>query len=173
MWPGDQFDSYELLQLQTALGTCQAPTSFSDGEIGRGNIGHFGNNFVGQDAPPANSAISSFDVYNSMEEPTSQMTSVDYGSGVSGSGIKIRTRQPQVRRHSDNLVAQGSAPRRIRLLVERSVESVGNFKVNDATHVDDEDEVQSAVTEVSFINLDNVEFLLKCIHQLCFVHTII
>jgi hypothetical protein len=58
------------------------------------------------------------------------------------------------------LVAQGSAPRRIRLLVERSVESVGNFKVNDATHVDDEDEVQSAVTEVSFINLDNVEFLL-------------
>uniref|UniRef100_A0A3N7HG32 NAC domain-containing protein n=1 Tax=Populus trichocarpa TaxID=3694 RepID=A0A3N7HG32_POPTR len=149
VWPGDQFDSYELLQLQTALGTCQAPTSFSDGEIGGGNIGHFGNNFVGQDAPPANSAISSFDVYNSMEEPTSQMTSVDYGSGVSGSGIKIRTRQPQVRRHSDNLVAQGSAPRRIRLLVERSVESVGNFKVNDATHVDDEDEVQSAVTEAT------------------------
>ncbi|XP_061984049.1 NAC domain-containing protein 14-like isoform X2 [Populus nigra] len=149
VWPGDQFDSYELLQMQTALGTCQSPTSFSDGEIGRGNIGHFGNNFVGQDAPSANSAISSFDVYNSMEEPTSQMTSVDYGSGVSGTGIKIRTRQPQVRRHSDNLVAQGSAPRRIRLLVERSVESVGNFKVNDATHVDDEDEVQSAVTKAT------------------------
>ncbi|KAH8494707.1 hypothetical protein H0E87_021197 [Populus deltoides] len=149
VWPGDQFDSYELLQMQTALGTCQAPTSFSDGEIGRGNIGHFGNNFVGQDAPSANSAISSFDVYNSMEEPTSQMTSVDYGSGVSGTGIKIRTRQPQVPRLSDNLVAQGSAPRRIRLLVERSVESVGNFNVNDATHVDDEDEVQSAVTEAT------------------------
>ncbi|XP_011004354.1 PREDICTED: uncharacterized protein LOC105110869 isoform X4 [Populus euphratica] len=149
VWPGDQFDSYELLQMQTAFGTCQAPTSFSDGEIGRGNIGHFGNNFVGQDAPFANSAISSFDVYNTMEEPTSQMTSVDYDSGVSGTGIKIRTRQPQVRRHSDNLVDQGSAPRRIRLLVERSVESVGNCKVNDATHVDDEDEVQSAVTEAT------------------------
>ena len=172
MWPGDQFDSYELLQMQAALGTFQAPTSFSDGEIGRGNIGHFGNNFVGQ-APSANSAISSFDVYNSMEEPTSQMTSVDYGSGVSGTGIKIRTRQRQVRPHSDSLAAQGSAPRRIRLQVEPSVESVGNFKVNGATHVDDEDEVQSAVTEVSFINLDNVEFLLKCIHQLFFVHTII
>ncbi|KAJ6293372.1 hypothetical protein OIU78_025363 [Salix suchowensis] len=167
VWPDDQFDSDELLQMQNALSTCRAPALVTDGEIGRGNIGHFGNNLVGQDASPANSSISSFDVLDSMEEPTSQMTSVDHSNGVSGTGIKIRTRQPQVRRNSGNVVSQGSASRRIRLQVTPSADSVGNRKVNDATHVEDEDEatgdaekqastvdededeVQSAVTEAT------------------------
>ncbi|KAG5235797.1 NAC family protein [Salix suchowensis] len=146
VWPDDQFDSDELLQMQNALSTCRAPAPVTDGEIGRGNIGYFGNNLVGQDASPVNSSISSFDVLDSMEEPTSQMTSVDHSNGVSGTGIKIRTRQPQVRRHSDNFLSQGSASRRLRLQVTRSA---GNRKVNDATHVEDEDEVKSAVTEAT------------------------
>ncbi|CAK7357512.1 unnamed protein product [Dovyalis caffra] len=148
-WPSDQFGRNELLQMQPAVGTWRAPASVSYGELGRGNIGHFGNNFLGQDAPSANSAISSFGVLNSIEEATSQITSVDYGNGVSGTGIKIRTRQPQVQPHSDNFVAQGSAPRRIRLQMKLSVDSVGDCKAKDAAHLEDEDEVQSAVTEAT------------------------
>jgi hypothetical protein len=53
------------------------------------------------------------------------------------------------------------------------MQATGDAEKQASTDDEDEDEVQSAVTEVSFINLDNVEFLLKCIHQLCFVHTII
>lgn len=158
VWPDDQFDSDELLQMQNALSTYRAPAPVTDGEIGRGNIGHFGNNLVGQDASPANSSISSFDVLDSMEEPTSQMTSVDHSNGVSGTGIKIRTRQPQVRRHADNFVPQGSASRRLRLQVTHSADSVGNRKVNDATHVEDEDEVKSAVTEASVNQLRQCSF---------------
>jgi hypothetical protein len=53
------------------------------------------------------------------------------------------------------------------------MQATGDAEKQASTVDEDEDEVQSAVTEVSFINLDNVEFLLKCIHQLCLVHTII
>ena len=154
-WPSDQFCSNELFQMQPALGTLRAPTPVFYGELGRGNISHFGNNFVGQDAPSAKSAISSFGVLNSMEEATSQMTSVDNGSGVSGTGIRIRARQPRVRPQSDIFIAQGSGPRRILLQLQTKLlsESVGYCKVKDAGYIEDEDEVQSSVTEVSAITL--------------------
>ncbi|KAI5605967.1 hypothetical protein BDE02_01G388600 [Populus trichocarpa] len=150
-WPSDQFCSNELFQMQPALGTLRAPTPVFYGELGRGNISHFGNNFVGQDAPSAKSAISSFGVLNSMEEATSQMTSVDNGSGVSGTGIRIRARQPRVRPQSDIFIAQGSGPRRILLQLQTKLlsESVGYCKVKDAGYIEDEDEVQSSVTEAT------------------------
>ena len=53
------------------------------------------------------------------------------------------------------------------------MQATGDAEKQASTVDEDEDKVQSAVTEVSFINLDNMEFLLKCIHQLRFVHTII
>ncbi|KAJ6752384.1 hypothetical protein OIU85_002784 [Salix viminalis] len=135
VWPSDQFCSNELLQMQHALGTLRGPTPVFDGELGRGNIGYFSNDFAGQDAPSAKSAISSF----------------ENGSGVSGTGIEIRARQPQVQPRSDTFIAQGSAPRRIHLQLETKLfsESVGECKVKDAGYIEDEDEVQSAVTEAT------------------------
>ncbi|KAF9667086.1 hypothetical protein SADUNF_Sadunf16G0296400 [Salix dunnii] len=151
MWPSDQFCSNELLQMQPALGTLRGPTPVFDGELGRGNIGYFSNDFAGQDAPSATSANSSFGALNSIEEATSHMTFVNNGSGVSGTGIKIRARQPQVRPQSDVFTAQGSASRRIHLQLRTELlsESVGDCKVKDAGYIEDEDEVQSAVTEAT------------------------
>ncbi|KAJ6776608.1 putative proteinC DOMAIN-CONTAINING PROTEIN 91 [Salix koriyanagi] len=151
VWPSDQFCSNELLQMQHAPGTLRGPTPVFDGELGRGNIGYFSNDFAGQDAPSAKSAISSFGAHNSIKEATIQMTFVENGSGVSGTGIEIRARQPQVQPRSDTFIAQGSAPRRIHLQLETKLfsESVGECKVKDAGYIEDEDEVQSAVTEAT------------------------
>ena len=53
------------------------------------------------------------------------------------------------------------------------MQATGDAEKQASTVDEDEDEVQSAVTEVSVMNQDNVEFLLKCIHQLYLFHTII
>ena len=53
------------------------------------------------------------------------------------------------------------------------MQATGDAEKQASTFNEDEDEVQSAVAEVSVMNLDKVEFLLKCIHQLYLVHTII
>uniref|UniRef100_A0A6N2MS43 NAC domain-containing protein n=1 Tax=Salix viminalis TaxID=40686 RepID=A0A6N2MS43_SALVM len=82
------------------------------------------------------------DVSLMIEEPTSH-DFVDHSNGVSGTGIKIRTRQPQFRRHSDNFVSQGSASRRLRL------QATGDAEKQASTVDEDEDEVQSAVTEAT------------------------
>jgi hypothetical protein len=71
------------------------------------------------------------------------------GDQVRGSGIRIRTRQPQQCPPSDGYAAQGTAPRRIRL-TDLPTESVGSAKSKSPSH--GEDEVQSAVTEAQQSN---------------------
>lgn len=133
MWFNEQLDSKELLQTHSSLGSCQTEAS------------------VGQGASSGNSAVGlSFGVLNSMEESSSQVNPVNYSNRVSGTGIKIRNRQHQVQPISSNVDRQGTAPRRLRLLKD-SAESVENGKVRHASHSEEEDEVQSAVTEVSVI----------------------
>lgn len=94
-------------------------------------------------------------------EATEQSSTVDgqekeHSSGhlAAGTGIKIRTRQPQLRLVSNSLLPQGSAPRRIRLQMDTVPRSFDNDDVKDSNRKkeeneeEDEDELRSAVTEV-------------------------
>jgi hypothetical protein len=69
---------------------------------------------------------------------------------IGGTGIKIRTRQPQNQPSSGSFVCQGTAPRRIRLQMKISGGSVCHNEVIGANR-SEEDEVQSTLTEVRFI----------------------
>lgn len=113
-----------------------------------------GDNFVGQDSFTGDSSLGS--VYgmsnNNLEESTSRKSHIDYsGNQGSGTGIKIRTRQRQHQQPVlDNFETQGTAPRRIRLLMNHSPRSILNDNVR-KNQSKEEDEVQSAATEVRFI----------------------
>lgn len=74
---------------------------------------------------------------------------VNYGGEFAGgTGIKIRTRQPQQPPDPYNFVSQGTAPRRLHLQIKLSTTPpVGNGEEKDVSH-SKEDEVQSAFTEV-------------------------
>lgn len=112
--------------------------------LGGRNISSLATNSIGQDASSAISAVGSdFGVFNSMEELSREMNPVNHGSFVGGTGIKIRTRQSQVRPYADNFATQGTAPRRLRL----QTVSHGNQAKGDASHKEDEDEFQSVVTQ--------------------------
>jgi hypothetical protein len=65
---------------------------------------------------------------------------------IGGTGIKIRTRQPQNQPSSGSFVCQGTAPRRIRLQMKISGGSVCHNEVIGANR-SEEDEVQSTLTE--------------------------
>lgn len=68
---------------------------------------------------------------------------------VSSTGIKIRTRQPQQPPASYNFVSQGTAPRRVRMKMKlANALPVSNGKEKGVSHIREEDEVQSAFTEV-------------------------
>ncbi|KDP25178.1 hypothetical protein JCGZ_20334 [Jatropha curcas] len=132
-------DHFQVL-MQSSFGPWGAQASSFDGELGGRNICGLGNNSIVQDAPSA------FGALNSMEESSSLMNPVYPGSAVTGTGIKIRTRQPQMRPYADSFAAQGTAPRRLRLKMEYSTGSCGNMVERDASHEEDE-EVESAITE--------------------------
>ncbi|KAF2290258.1 hypothetical protein GH714_005674 [Hevea brasiliensis] len=139
------------VQMQASFGSWRAQASSFNGQLGSRNVGDLANP-VRHDASSAISAVgSSFGIFNSMDESSKQMNSVNHGSAVSGTGIKIRTRQPQVRPYADNFAIQGTAPRRLRLQMKLSAVSYGHGVERDASHKEDEDEdeVQSAVSEAS------------------------
>ncbi|KAF3434159.1 hypothetical protein FNV43_RR25262 [Rhamnella rubrinervis] len=120
-----------------------------DREVRMGNMSHLGDNFVGEGSFTGDSSLgSAYGMFNSnLEESTSRKSHVDYcGNQGSGTGIKIRTRQHQQQPVLDNFVTQGTAPRRIRLLMNRSPQSILNDNVRE-NQSKEEDEVQSAATE--------------------------
>ncbi|KAJ4851176.1 hypothetical protein Tsubulata_000465 [Turnera subulata] len=112
-----------------------------------GNTRYIDNISLGQHIPSADSGmVSSFGVLNSMEEPTSQISPSDNGSSVSGTGIKIRTRQPRTQPCSTNSVNQGTAARRLRLQTNLPSEKAESSEEADANSSDSA-EVQSALIQ--------------------------
>lgn len=87
--------------------------------------------------------------------PTVDGQEKEYSRGhlAAGTGIKIRTRQPQPQSSSNSPIPQGSAPRRIRLQMDTAPRSFANDNVKDVkqSKEEDEDELQSTVTEVRII----------------------
>uniref|UniRef100_A0A2P2KC48 Uncharacterized protein LOC105645554 isoform X1 n=1 Tax=Rhizophora mucronata TaxID=61149 RepID=A0A2P2KC48_RHIMU len=134
-----QFDSKEQLQMQTSLRSSRVQASLFDAEPE--------SKTTVQGASSGNTGIgSSFGVDSCMEELADQMNIVNWDSDFGGTGIKIRTRQPHIRPNSDNVVSQGTAPRRIRLQMNCLSRLSENFPS------ENEEEVNSAVTEVNDIN---------------------
>ncbi|TXG50802.1 hypothetical protein EZV62_023326 [Acer yangbiense] len=142
-WFNEQGDSTE---------TLQTPAYFAvyDRQLRKGDIGVYGDNSVMQGASSADSAVDSFyDNLISFEMSSTLKNPVNHtGDSASGTGIKIRTRQPQNRSTMDNFAIQGTAPRRIRLQMTPPPKPVGNVEEKDVNHHEEEDEVQSALTEV-------------------------
>ncbi|XWS48704.1 hypothetical protein CRYUN_Cryun13aG0099200 [Craigia yunnanensis] len=174
-WFGGHIDNKESLQMQTSFESSHTQTPLYDQELITGNIGGLGNYSVSQAASSTDSAM---DNINSLQQLTSlkkyMNNSGDLGGGTGmrtrtyqplqqsnsedfgtiGTGIKIRTRGPQQRPNSDIIINQGTAPRRIRLQMKLST---GPMKVSAGCVEDckmrsaglDEEEVQSALTEVT------------------------
>jgi len=87
-----------------------------------------------------------------LEELADKTNRINNGSiPVGGTGIKIRTRQPQQQPISRNSGFQGNAKRRIRLQMKISLGSVCSSEVTGANSRKEDDEVQSNVYEVRFI----------------------
>jgi hypothetical protein len=81
-----------------------------------------------------------------LEELADKTNRINNGSiPVGGTGIKIRTRQPQQQPISNNFGSLGTAPRRIRLQMKISLGSVCSSEVTDANSEKEDDEVQSHV----------------------------
>ncbi|KAM1118180.1 hypothetical protein FF1_042441 [Malus domestica] len=67
------------------------------------------------------------DVSNSLDGSTSWKNLDNHsGDDVGGTGIKIRARHPQLQPKIDSFVDQGSAARRLHLLVDHSVGSINH-----------------------------------------------
>ncbi|XP_031274708.1 protein NTM1-like 9 isoform X2 [Pistacia vera] len=101
---------------------------------------------------PANFFAKDNATYNHTDTEMSRLQNpVNYsGEFAGGTGIKIRTRQPQQSPDSYNFVSQGTAPRRLRLQMKVfTTPPVGNSEEKDVSHSKEEDEVQSAFTEVN------------------------
>ncbi|KAM2228042.1 hypothetical protein ACFXTI_014784 [Malus domestica] len=88
------------------------------------------------------------DVSNSLHGSTGWKNLDNHsGDDVGGTGIKTRARHPQLQPNIDNFVDQGSAARRLHLLVDRSVWSITNGNESDENYSREEDEVQSIIAE--------------------------
>lgn len=143
----EHVESKDLLQAPSCFGSCQAEASLNDQEIGKGTICDYGDNSAVQ---VASSAVGSlYGNLNNYDLSPTLNNSVNYGGDFAvGTGIKIRTRQPQQRPNSFNSVNQGTAQRRLRLQVTLSPPMVGGDKQKDLGHSVEDDEVQSGVTKV-------------------------
>ncbi|XVF53222.1 hypothetical protein PTKIN_Ptkin05aG0082700 [Pterospermum kingtungense] len=176
-WFGGHIDNKEYVQMQTSFESSNAQTRLYDREFRIGNIGGLGNYSVGQAISSADSAMCNI---NNLQQLTSLNNYInsggDLGGGTgmktgtylpiqqpkseyngtlgAGSGIRTTTRGPQQRPNSDNFVNQGTAPRRIRLIMELtepvqvSAGCVDDGQMNSAS-IGEEEEVQSALTEVT------------------------
>lgn len=89
--------------------------------------------------------VKEFSVSNNKEE---SITKDNPGDLACGTAIKIRTRFPQQQLDSDNLGAQGSAPRRICLQMNTLPGSIVNDDVRDVKQNKQGYVMQSAVSEV-------------------------
>jgi len=149
-WFNGHVDERKLLQMQPLFGFSQGHVPLVDQELNRRIEGDVWDNPV-QYASSTYSAMSSTSALN-LEELADKTNRVNNGSiPVGGTGIKIRTRQPQQQPISRNSGFQGNAKRRIRLQMKISLGSVCSSEVTDANSRKEDDEVQSNVYEVRFI----------------------
>nr|XP_048319889.1 protein NTM1-like 9 isoform X1 [Ziziphus jujuba var. spinosa] len=161
-WHNEPVDTKDMLQIQTLFGSSQADVAHVDREVSLGNNSDLRDNFFGQGSFSGDSALGSANgMSNSLEEATSRKYPVGYsGNHAGGTGIKIRTRQPQRQPILDNFVSQGTAPRRIRLLMNSSPGSILNVNVRDSNQRKEEEEVQSTDTEAREVT-EQEEFVMS------------
>lgn len=127
MWFDEHNDRKEPLQIQTSFGSYHAQGSLYGG-------------IVGHRDPSSDDSITN--LTNPVNPPCDL---------ISGTGVKIRSRQAQIRPNLDNFINQGTASRRLRLKVEPSPSSVAYDNKRDMNRREEEDEVQSYVSEVSVL----------------------
>lgn len=140
-------------QMQNLYKSSQGEEVHGDQGVSMRNMSDLQDDFVGQSVSTSDSSLGSAYVMsnNNLEEPTNTKFHVDYGTNRgSGTGIKIRTRQHHRQPVSDNFSTQGTAPRRIRLLMNCSPRSILDNNTRESNKSKEEDEVQSATTEVRF-----------------------
>lgn len=151
-WYNGQMDAKDLLQMQGLFGPSRAEVPYSDQELRMGNLGSPGVNFVGQVSVAGDFAMS-----NNLE-PISRNPPVNHFGHDGGTGIMIRSRQPQ-RPSSDKHLSHGTASRRLRLQMNLSCGSTANDIVRDRNKSHEEDEVQSTATGVGSLDEAFLEFL--------------
>lgn len=142
-----------MLQMQNLYRSSQGEEVHGDQGLSMRNMSDLQDDFVEQGVSTSDSSLGSAYVMsnNNLEEPTNTKFHVDYGANHgSGTGIKIRTRQHRQQPISDNYSTQGTAPRRIRLLMNCSPRSILDDNMRESKKSNEEDEVQSATTEVRF-----------------------
>ncbi|MBA0678142.1 hypothetical protein Goari_019504, partial [Gossypium aridum] len=170
-WPGGFVDDKNSVQMLTSLDSSLTQTAPYDPVFIGGHIGGPENYCVGQATSSTNSAIGDF---NNLQQLTSLRNHVNNG-GVTGmrttayqplqqpledyetlgTGFNFRTRGPQEKPSLDNILNQGNAPRRLRLLMKISngpmKVSAGCFDDGKLTSagLGEEEEVQSTLTEVT------------------------
>ncbi|KAG4117637.1 hypothetical protein ERO13_D12G243900v2 [Gossypium hirsutum] len=172
-WLGGPIDNNQSLQMKTSFQPTHTQPALYNQEYRTRNIGGLGNYSVGQ-GTFTDSAMGNI---NNLQQLTSVKNYVnsggDLGGGIGmktgtcqplkqsnsenfgtlGTGIKIRTHGSQQQPNSD-IVNQGTAPRRIRLMklscgpMKGSVGCVDDEKMM-STCLVEEEEVQSALTEVT------------------------
>ncbi|CAN0908972.1 Protein NTM1-like 9 [Linum grandiflorum] len=129
-------------QIGTAYGQSCAQAPFFDREVRSMNLGDPGDTFVRQDARYADPLTStSFGML--MYHPVENYVSFDNNVG-GGTGIKIRTRPPQVRPSSESFISQGTAPRRLRFQSKLSMGQCRIANVRESSCVHREDKVHKS-----------------------------
>ncbi|KAJ8763774.1 hypothetical protein K2173_003556 [Erythroxylum novogranatense] len=128
-----QIDGKEQSPMQSPFGSCQVQAPLFRTQLGSGDVDGILNN---PDVLSVNSAMgSSSGAFTCMK-----IDPVNFGSGVRGAGIKIRTRQPPVLPYSDKFPAQGTALRRIRMERYALMESDDRSWSNDVSNIENKEE---------------------------------
>ncbi|KAI4365307.1 hypothetical protein MLD38_021301 [Melastoma candidum] len=112
-WLDDPVARNEIWNVQSHLNA-----SAQEQEFARGHLHEAENKYFLEDSFSAAYVADAHNLEGSID------CSLNTGSIVGG--IKIQTRQPRVPSNSENIVAQGTAPRRLRLQVLRPCGAVGN-----------------------------------------------
>lgn len=139
----EQTDAEDILQMQALLGPSQAEVQSNVQELRSGNLFARGVNFVGQV-----SVAGDYATCNNLEESVSGSPPVNGYGHAGGTGIRIRSRQPQPLTSGKS---QGTAARRIRLQMNTRG-STANDKLRHTNQSHEEDEVQSTATGVGSLD---------------------
>ncbi|XAR70082.1 hypothetical protein NMG60_11026829 [Bertholletia excelsa] len=147
--------AYQLMQ--TSAGSYRPQASkICCPEFGTGDVGLPCNGSFQQDASASDSFLHSFNgPSNNIQESSSFINTVSQVINLEGqTGIKIRSRQQHNQSNSENLPAQGIAPRRIRLQLKHSPVLYCSGKLRDFCSSDNEEQLAQSAINVAG---DNVE----------------
>ncbi|KAF8413422.1 hypothetical protein HHK36_001405 [Tetracentron sinense] len=137
----EHVDMKDSFMMKTARGSYRNQPIY-DGEYQRGNMSLLQNDSVRLDASSVMDPVD--DIF--IEESSSEKNSGN-NSGLVGTGIKIRTRQPQNHLTSHSFVTQGVAPRRILLQRELSCRSFYCGKVRQFSCSADDHEAKPVIED--------------------------